>query len=79
MLISKTINFEELEYKVCEITRIDHSTLIKMKFILYSYYEFDLIDIKKDNDVYYFVVEQVNREKMQRTLVFVKMVKDVSL
>lgn len=77
--ISKTITFKELEDTIYEVTRIYRNTLIKLKLIFHAYYELDPIDIKNNDDVYCFVVEQVNSEKMQQTSLFVKVLEDAPL
>lgn len=55
--INKTTAFRKLKDMVYEIIGIDYSIRMKMKFIFHSYYELIPIDIKNDNDIYYFVVE----------------------
>lgn len=64
--ISKTTTFKELEDMVYGFIGINCGTWIKMKFIFYSYYKLYPIDIEND-DIYYFMVEQLNNDKMQKT------------
>lgn len=63
MPISKAIKFGELADMMYEVTWIDCNTPIKIKFIFQSYYKLDPIDIKNDNNIYCFIMQQLSSEK----------------